>query len=183
MAAMLRPPYAPFPGYHAWLYPAPAQRRVNLAEGFFPLLLQTINTPWHVEHPRIVTWATLLWTGYGAKYQYRGLAAVMTGYFSWMGGLPLPLGITTAFLAGTCIDRREWKYVVPALTKIYGFDPLRNTFSDYPENVTGFMAIETVALLLGWLNAYFTRRFWAGSGYSQIVTSMSLVFFAMWSKR
>ena len=182
MAAMLRSPYMTFPGYHAWLYPAPAPRREP--QGFFPLILQTINTPWPVEHPKIVTWATLLWTGYGAKYQYRGVAAFLAAWLSWQADIPVPLGLVTAFLAGTCIDRREWKYVVPALTKIYGFDPLRNTFrNDNQENITGFVALETVALLMVWVNAWSTRRFWAGSPYSQIVTTMSLVMFSFWNKR
>ena len=171
------PHYWPVQGYAAWRHP----RGFEPAKGFTPLLLQTINTPWRVEHPKIITWATLLWTGYGAKRNMRWLGAIIPMFTSSLDEFPLPLGMITAFLCGANIDEArktgKWKYVLPALAKIYGVDPIRNSFRDnmYPEDVKGFMIMETFSLVVGWFTAYSNRRHWGGS-YYHVAMLVALLF-------
>ena len=163
-------------GYAAWQHP----RRFRRAEGFFPLVAQTASVPFELEHPRWLTYAALLFTAYGSKGIY-SVAAAMTGiFFIYSAKTPVPLGIVTSFLAGCNIDSRNWRYVWPALVKVYGVDPVANSMRDYyTDDLKGFLAIETIALLTGWFHAFSQRRFWGGrfSKYQLVGIMVSLLVF------
>ena len=113
--------YWPLFGHAAWKHPP----NFEAAEGVFPLLLQTIQVPWEVEHPKILAWATLLQTAYGAKRNPFMTSTLLVILFVWTSGMPIPLGLVTAYLAGANIDARNWKHVLPAMVKMYGVDPMK----------------------------------------------------------
>ena len=145
-------PYLAVPGYAYWLNPVGFEKE----EGFFPLLLQTIQCPYVVEHPKIGTWLTLLYTAYGSKLLPILLSIGITTGLILSFDVPIPLNTMIGFLAGWNATSNNWRYVVPGIAKIYGFDTYQNNIrtestQDIQSNMVNSGGFVGLGVFLGFL--------------------------------